>query len=206
MPSKRISRRAVRRWRTPKFVSGPTLLTGLIHCGKCGGAMMIAMESLDDLFAGRHEKHLLYPDRLEDVLAAVLDRRQERSDRRREHIAGLNKRAAETEPRPKRLYDAIESRVAALDDPALKDWIDELKATRDQAQADAARASALLQGFRRQAVTPAMLRAFARKARQRIRVEEGEYRRDHLRALAQRVEVDKREVRIMGSRSNRCAF
>jgi site-specific DNA recombinase len=34
-----------------------------------------------------------------------------------------------------------------------------------------------------------------------MRTESGSYRRDHLRALAQRVEVDTKEVRIMGSKS-----
>jgi hypothetical protein len=34
-----------------------------------------------------------------------------------------------------------------------------------------------------------------------MRTESGGYRRDHLRALAQRVEVDTKEVRIMGSKS-----
>ncbi|HEX9215746.1 MAG TPA: hypothetical protein VF864_02100, partial [Gemmatimonadales bacterium] len=33
-----------------------------------------------------------------------------------------------------------------------------------------------------------------------MRTESGGYRRDHLRALAQRVEVDAKEVRIMGSK------
>jgi len=51
------------------------------------------------------------------------------------------------------------------------------------------------------AVTPQMLSRFARTARQRIRLEGGGYRRDHLRALAQRVEVAEGEVRIMGSKS-----
>ena len=40
-----------------------------------------------------------------------------------------------------------------------------------------------------------------RHARRRMRTESGGYRRDHLRALAQRVEVDAKEVRIMGSKS-----
>jgi hypothetical protein len=39
------------------------------------------------------------------------------------------------------------------------------------------------------------------QARKRMRTESGGYRRDHLRALAQRVEVDAKEVRIMGSKS-----
>ena len=34
-----------------------------------------------------------------------------------------------------------------------------------------------------------------------MRTENGGYRRDHLRALAQRIEVDKKELRIMGSKS-----
>ena len=216
---------------TPSAViSGPTLLTGLIHCAKCGGAMTIRtgkggryryyacsmkarqgptacegmavpMDKLDDLVASHLEDRLLQPERLETILAAVLDRRQERSERQREHIAELNKRAAESEARLKRLYDAIEAGVADLDDPALKDRIDGLKGIRDQAKADAERAQAMLQNSGSKAVMPQMLSKFARAARQRIRLEGGGYRRDHLRALAQRVEVADGEVRIMGSKS-----
>ena len=47
-----------------------------------------------------------------------------------------------------------------------------------------------------------MVQSFARSARERIRIEGGGYRRDHLRALAQRVEVTEGEVRIIGSKSN----
>jgi hypothetical protein len=118
-----------------RVVSGPTLLTGLIHCGKCGGAMTIRtgkggryryyacstkarqsptacegmavpMEKLDDLVAEHLETRLLQPKRLEEVLEAVLDRRQEQAGRRRDHIAELNKRATEADQRLKRLYDA----------------------------------------------------------------------------------------------------
>ncbi|MCB9943145.1 MAG: recombinase family protein [Geminicoccaceae bacterium] len=213
-----------------RVISGPTMLTGLIHCAKCGGAMTIRtgkggryryyacsmkarqgptacegmavpMQKLDDLVADHLEKQLLQPERLETILTAVLDRREERSERRREHIAELNKRATESELRLKRLYNAIEAGVADLDDPALKDRIDGLKAIRDQARVDAERAQAMLQHAGSQAVTPQMLRKFAAKARQRIRLEGGGYRRDHLRALAQRVEVAEGEVRIMGSKS-----
>ncbi len=216
---------------TPSAViSGPTLLTGLIHCAKCGGAMTIRtgkggryryyacsmkarqgptacegmavpMDKLDDLVASHLQERLLQPERLETILATVLDRRQERFERQHEHIAELNRRAAESEARLKRLYDAIESGIADLDDPALKDRIDGLKAIRDQAKADAERAQAMLQNSGSKVVTPQMLSKFARTARQRIRLEGGGYRRDHLRALAQRVEVADGEVRIMGSKS-----
>ena len=214
-----------------RVVSGPTLLTGICFCADCGGAMTlrtgkgglycyytcsikarqgetgckgrsIPMEKLDNLVAGHIEDRLLAPERLEEVLAAVLDRRQERAERRHEHIAELNKRAAETDLRLKRLYDAIESGVADLDDPALKDRIAGLKATRDQAQADAERAQAMAESAGQQTITPQMVRKFAKTARERIRIEGGGYRRDHLRALAQRVEVADGEVRIMGSKGD----
>ena len=50
-------------------------------------------------------------------------------------------------------------------------------------------------------ITTQSIKAFARTARKRMRIEGGGYRRDYLRALAQRVEVDAKEVRIMGSKS-----
>ena len=89
-----------------------------------------------------------------------------------------------------------------LDDPALKDRIAGLKTTRDQAQADALRAQAMLESAAQQSATPQMLRHFANTARQRMRADGGGYRCDHLRLLAQRVDVSDKEVRIAGSKSN----
>jgi len=216
-----------------RITSGPTLLTGICFCAKCGGAMTmrtgkggagglyryytcstqarqgktgcegrsIPMDRLDQLVANHLEERLLQPERLETLLASVLDRRQERAERRREHLAELNKRATETDQRLNRLYDAIESGVADLNDNGLKDRIASLKAIRDQAKADADRAQTALDNAGTQSVSHDMVQTFARAARQRLRCENGGYRRDHLRALAQRVEVADKEVRIMGSKS-----
>jgi hypothetical protein len=84
----------------------------------------------------------------------------------------------------------------------LKQRIAGLKAIRDQAQADAGRAQAIAESVGQQAITPAMVQKFARTARERIRITGGGYRRDHLRALAQRVGVADKEVRIMGSKGD----
>jgi len=212
----------------PRVVSGPTLLTGICFCATCGGAMTlrtgksgryryytcctkarqgvtgcpgrtVPMDKLDTLVADYIEQRLLQPQRLEKVLSAVLDRREERAERRRGHIADLRKRAAEAEARLRRLYDAIESGVAELSEPMLKDRIAELKARRDQARVDAERAEDALNRSG-PAITPQTLKALARAARKGMRTESG-YRRDHLRALAQRVEVDAKEIRIMGAKS-----
>jgi site-specific DNA recombinase len=77
-----------------------------------------------------------------------------------------------------------------------------LTATRDQARTDANRAAASLETIGQKAITPQMLSTFASTARDRMRLPGGGYRRDHLRALAQRVEVDDGEVRIMGSKGD----
>ncbi len=164
--------------------------------------MTVPMEKLDALVAGHLEDRLLDPARLEEVLATVLDRRQERTEPRRDHNAELNKRATETDLRLKRLYDAIESGVADLDDPDLKDRIASLKAIRDRSRVDADRASAMLESAGQKTITAPMLAKFAQTARQRMRLSGGGYRRDHLRALAQRVEVNDGEVRIMVSKND----
>jgi len=214
----------------PQVVGGPTMLTGICFCADCGGAMTIRtgksgryryytcsiaarqgatgckgrsipMDKLDDLVAAHLEERLLDPERLEEVLGVLLDRREEKTSRRREHAGELAKRAAEADARLKRLYGAIESGVADLEDESLKERIAELRALKAQAQADAERASASFDSLGA-TITPDSLKAFSAGARRRLRGPDGGYRRDHLRALAQRVEVAEGEVRIMGSRSD----
>lgn len=158
------------------------------------------MEKLDSVVAEHIERRLLQPKRLEQVLSRVLDRREERAERRTTHIAELRKRAAEAEARLKRLYDAIENGIADVSDSTLKERVAELKAIRDQAHADAERTAGTLDRAR-PSITPQALKTFASQARGHMRTESGSYRRDHLRALAQRIEVDAKEVRIMGSKS-----
>ena len=88
-------------------------------------------------------------------------------------------------PTLKRLYAVIENGGADLSDPMPKERIAELKATRDQ--------PVLTQSAHRMRLNDSGHRTagsqtFARHARKRMRTENGGYGRDHLRALAQRVE------------------
>src|SRR5215471_6062156 len=99
----------------PRIVSGPTLLTGICFCAACGKAMTlrtgkggsyryytcstkarqgetgcqgrtVPTEKLDRIVADHIEHRLLQPKRLERILSSVLDRRQERAERRTTHI------------------------------------------------------------------------------------------------------------------------
>jgi hypothetical protein len=84
-----------------------------------------------------------------------------------------------------RLYEAIENGVADLSDPRLKERVAELTAIRDQSRIDAEHAAAEMEKAG-PTLTPQALATFARQARKRMRGAKGGYRRDHLRALAQR--------------------
>lgn len=161
------------------------------------------MEKLDSVVAEHIEQRLLQPKRLEEILSAVLHRRKERAERRTAYIAELRKRASEAEAKLKRLYDAIENGIADVSDPLLKERVTELKSIRDQARADAERAEGALDRAG-PSITPQALKIFASQARRRMRTESGGYRRDHLRALAQRIEVDAKEVRIMDRKARSC--
>lgn len=114
----------------------------------------IPMGKLDHLVADHIGDRLLQPKRLETMPASVIDGRQERVERRRAHLAGLNRRIIETDQRIGRLFDAIEGGMIDKDDAMAKERMASLKALRDQAVADAERTQLALNSSGDQGVTP----------------------------------------------------
>ncbi len=215
--------------KAPRFVAGPTLLGGIAFCSDCGGAMTlrtsgkadhyryytcctaarqgkagcagrtIPMQTLDNIVVSYMEDRLLDPERLEEMLTGLLDRRDAEAARLKERAANLRKQAAEADAKLTRLYEAIENGLADLADVNLKSRMTELKAIRDTARVDADRADAK-DADKALRVTPDILRRFAGEAKRRLRKEDGTFRRHHVQALAQRVEVGRDDIRITGSR------
>ena len=212
----------------PRAVSGPNLLTGICFCAHCGGAMTlrtgkriyryyacstkarqgetgcagqaVPMDKLDEAVIQHIEWRILDPRRLEVLLNQLLERRNQWAESRRQHVAELRRRATEAEAKLNRLYQLIEAGADGKES-VLVGRITELGAQRDQAHADADRAAALMEQADAM-VTPETLRAFALAARARLKNDDGTYRRDHLRALAQRFEVaNGADVRIIGSKT-----
>lgn len=85
--------------------------------------LTLPMDRLDQAVIDDLERRLLQPERLAVLMGNVLDRRSERIERRRSHIAELGKRATEAEARLTRLYAAIEDRAATSGAWSLKDRI-----------------------------------------------------------------------------------
>ena len=213
----------------PRAVNSPCLLTGICFCAKCGGAMTlrtgksgqyryytcstrarqgqtgcsgrtIRMDYLDELITSHVEQRLLDMRRITVLLESLLDRRAERADNERGRVTELRRQAADAEGKLTRLYAAIESGLADLEDANLKGRLAELKQIRDAARADADRAEARLSGVHA-TPTPEQVRALATAARRKLRQPSSGFRRHHLHLLAQRIEVDEEEVRIMGSKT-----
>lgn len=92
-------------------------------------------------------------------------------ERRRKHLTELHRRVAETDHRRGRLLDAIDAGMVDEDDAMAKARLESLKEFRDQAAADAERIQLALNTSGNQGVSPDMPKGFARKARERIRLE-----------------------------------
>lgn len=166
----------------------------------CKG-MAVQMDKLDEAIISHLEDRLLEPKRLEALMEHLLDRRQEWADQRRGHVSELRKKATEAEAKLSRLYEAVENGLLSGSDGSLKERVDELTRIRDQARADADRVIASIERIAPK-ITAASLHRFATAARRKLRDRECGYRREHLRALTQRVEViSKTEARIIGSRT-----
>ena len=160
------------------------------------------VDKLDDAVVDHLERRLLHSERLEVLLGNVLDRRAEWIDRRHAHVTELRQRAATAAAKLSRLYQAIEDGVADTADQDFKDRMKELASMRDEARADADRAEAAIERLG-PSLTPEKLQAFAQATKARLRAEDGSYRREHIRAVAQRVEVlSAKEIQIMGNRTD----
>jgi site-specific DNA recombinase len=198
---------------------GPTLLGGIIFCGKCGGAMTLrtgcgnggqyryytcctrartgdtgckgvtVREDAADAAVIHHLEHrLLDPRRLASMMDNIIDRRDAFIQRRSKHVADLRKRATEAEAKLQRLYQAIENGLADPNDRSLKARIVELRETRDGLEGEANRTVAAMERAGT-SLTPELLKQFAKATREMLRDENGGYRRDLLKAVAQRVDV-----------------
>lgn len=213
----------------PRFVTSPILLGGICFCGLCGKAMTlrtgkggayryytcctkarqgpagcegmaVRMDLLDASVIDHLENRLLNPERLATMMDNIVDRRAEWIERRHRHVADLRKLATEADQRLQRLYLSIEQGIIDPADPSLKQRVMTLKAQRDKAEGDAQRAAKAIDGIA-PALTPDLLRRFAEATREMFRAADGAYRRDLIRAVAQKVELlSPHEAKICGSR------
>jgi site-specific DNA recombinase len=210
----------------PRVVTGPILLTGLVRCATCGGAMTsttgksgryryyscstagrqgrvgcagrrIPMDFLDGLVLDHLERRLLTKERMTELLGRLLKRRDASLGDVRAKRQKALARATDAETKLGRLYAAIENGVADAADLTLRERIEENKRERDAARSEAERLLGI-QNQPRGEYDPATYERFASTMREHLRNPEIGFRRAYLRLFTDRIEVDKEEVRIFG--------
>lgn len=143
----------------PRLVNSPTLLTGLLKCGVCGGSMTLVtgkggkyryykctrrqnqgnhactsanlpMEKLDDLVLEQLAQRIFAKERLQMLMAELRKRIKGSKDNQQERINEINRQIKKTEERQQRLLDAIETGIIELDETTQR-RAQQLKAARE---------------------------------------------------------------------------
>jgi site-specific DNA recombinase len=208
-----------------RVVTTPVLLTGLAHCATCGGSMRltygkyaryryyschsgmhrgaaacrgraIPMQVLDDLVLDEMESSIFAPDRLEDLLAAMVARANSNDADRAGRAKLLRKALSEIEEKIERSLNALTDGMVSDTDLFRKHYAG-LEAEREEtlrmtAALDADRAVS------RQLLSKENLTRFAAEARSRLRADNFRVRQRYVRLFLERVEVDDNTITLRG--------
>lgn len=212
----------------PRLLNSPTLLTGLLKCGKCGAGMTLAtgkggryryykcntrlgkhihqcdapavpMQKLDDLVLNALVDKVVHPDRLKAMLKALKAQIKEANSSQSEHLLSLQKELAELEQGTNRLYEAVEKGFLPLDQ-TLQERAQKLKARRESVLIEMA-------GARQQKalpvdkITSTQIAAFGNAFRAKLLDRESGFSKQYLRLLVNEIRVTGKEVQMTGSKA-----
>lgn len=211
------------RMTAPRVVTGPTLLTGIAVCEKCGRGMMlrtgkggqyryltcaksategtgckhsVRMDRIDALVIKAVEDEVFAPQRLTAILQAMTDRGDERHQQLKTEIDRQRVAVTEAQIRLDRLYDAIEAGVAELHDSRFKARVDLAKL---QIREGTSTLNALRQrSTARSELSPDMVQRFSSGIRRRLRDADPAFRRTWLQMFVSKVTIGKHSIRICG--------
>ncbi len=121
------------------------------------------MDKLGTSVAELLETRLVGQERVEGIFESLLARRKSRAAQAQIHVTDLNRPASEAVQRLARLYEAIETGIADLDDLNLKDRVAHIKTLRDETRAEMSCAEA--GKLNATTITPRMIEKFSIAAR-----------------------------------------
>jgi site-specific DNA recombinase len=156
----------------------------------------IPMEKLDRLVTERLADRLLTPERVGDLLGGLMERQAAKSEDHTARLSALRAKIGDAESRLGRLYAAIESGVADLNDQTFKDRVAAVKTERDLAQIAYDRA--VVETNPRARITDEKIAKFVETMRLNVMTGDTPFRRAYIRSVIDQVEVDDNEIRIWG--------
>ncbi len=210
----------------PRRVSSPVLLTGLLKCGHCGGAMTLTtgksgkyryykcttrvnkggtlctsrnlpMERVDNLVLEQLTTHAFTPQRLALLLREARLQMQDRKSVEQRDLERLQGELRKTDERLARLYDAIERGTVELDETLER----RIRSVRDAREALLVELTGLrqVQAVPIERVLPSQVERFSRVIRAKLRDRTSPFARDYLHALVEQITVHESTAKITGS-------
>ncbi|WP_211363979.1 recombinase family protein [Sphingobium limneticum] len=214
----------------PHIVAGTTMLTGIAKCGTAGCACAMTIrtgkggrysyyvcanrvnkgqscptpsmrrEVLDDLVLDTVEKQLLAPERLQSLLADVLDLSDQKRVQREQELSHAKAEQTRLRTGIERLLILVETGQMGPRDPIFAKRMEE---NRSALAAATTRIDALetqlAQGSRK--ITPATISRFGDLLSARLRDEDPTLRKDYLRMLVSDVTVSNSQITISGPKA-----
>jgi site-specific DNA recombinase len=212
----------------PRLVNSPTLLTGLLKCGKCGAGMTLAtgkggryryykcntriaknntdcdtpaipMDKLDSLVLHALADKVANPERLKAMLKAMKTKIKEAQSEQNTHLLTLQKELSELELATGRLYEAVEKGFLPMDG-TLQERAQKLKARRESILIEMA-------GTRQDRAVPldkinaSQISAFGNALRAKLLERENGFSKQYLRLLVNEIRVSGNEVSMTGSKA-----
>ena len=158
----------------------------------------IPMGKLDVLIIEGVKSQLFEPDRMANILGALLDRQTTKDTAVVERRNILKSEIKEKDEKLNRLYRAIENGIVETDDQ-LRDRIKTLKNERDMAQASLERI--VEQSRDRSALTPERIQAFTKLMHDKLDNGDVQARKTYLRAVISEIRVDDNKISIIGDKA-----
>ena len=159
----------------------------------------IRMEKLDGIVLEALERRILDRDRLQELLAAFLEKSDRSDGRRREELALLRAEKTNSAGALNRLYELVEQGLAS---PSERDFAERLSHHRGRIASLTVDIEALERQLcsSRRTITPEIVGQFGDLLREGLRRDDPALRQGYVRLLVDQVVVEEERVRIRGSR------
>jgi site-specific DNA recombinase len=212
----------------PRVVNSPTLLTGLLKCGVCGGSMTLVtgkggrykyykctsrqnkgnhacssanlpMERTDETILNQLADKVFTPQRVQSMMTQLRKRLRDAANSHQQRTAELNRQIKQIEERQHRLMDAIETGIIDLDETVQR-RAQQLKSAREALLIE-------LAGVRRgQSLPVDQLRAsqvetFAKTLKGRLLAKDSALAKSYLNLLVDEIVVNDRTALVKGAYS-----
>ena len=157
----------------------------------------IRMDKLDGLVTEHLANRLLVPERLAEMLGALMSKRAEKATAVDDRIDRLEQEAEQAQTKLTRLYKLVEDGLADMDD-VLKGRIGALKLEHERARAALERARTAVRPSID--ISPLVIERFGASMRENLTTGAVPFRKAMISSVVDRVEVDDHEIRIIGDK------